>query len=878
VSRRSFGLFVLAGVAACVSPDFEVDGELQALSSNLIANGSFEDGSVAWRTNNWGTNTSRFSLVNDASAGARAARVDVSAYTSGDAKWIFDAVSVTAGTTYVYRDAYKSDTTSRLVAAMQLSDGSTVYSTFATLPPSSTWTTANAPLTTAANCVRLSVYHLIASAGYLQLDDARLGLPDAAVVEGGVTNGTLEQASDLDLSRPAGWRSERWGTNTASFVYDTDAHGGSRSVRVTVSSYSSGDAKWYFEPVALTPGNTYVYRDFYKSTAPTKLVAAITQANGSLAYQTLVASVPASSTWTALTANFVVPTGAARVTFYHLIAAAGTLQLDDVSLLPPVTLDLSSGVPNGSFEQLQDRDPTKPLAWQTSASSTLTATFTHRSDGRTGTRSAGLNVNNYVSGDAKWFFDPQPVSPGTRYLYSDYSISSVPSYVTARFTRTDGSFVYAGLGSVPASTTYTPARFVFVAPENATRATVFHRLASNGTLIIDDVALVPQPAAAIVDGVPNGNLEQAAYEGASEPIGFRTNAWGTHNATFTWDTDAHAGNRSAKVAISTYTSGNAGWYFDAQPVDATRVYDFADWYRADVETLIDATITLANGTVTYIRLPSAAPASTWTRYRARLYLPDNARSVTVLHGLARVGSLSVDDVSFIGRTPAPFNRALVSLAFDDSWLSDYNLALPVLSQHAVPATHFVITNAIGTTNRLDLTLLTELHNRGHEIASHTASHADLTTLAPSALLGELTTSKQYLEANGFGPVLDFASPQGQYNPAVVDAIRTLYQSHRTVDAGFNAQDDLDPYRLRCQNIRNTTTAAEVATWAARAAAERSWLILTYHDVVSSGGSQYSTTTARLDEQISALQNQSLAIVTVQQALSELLPQLQSSAP
>jgi peptidoglycan/xylan/chitin deacetylase (PgdA/CDA1 family) len=863
--------------------EVEVDSLEQALTSNAIANGSFEESSasaptqpLAWRTNYWGTIAARFSLVNEGSAGARSARIDVASYSSGDAKWIYDAVPVTAGTTYVYRDAYKSDVSSKLVAAMQLSDGSTVYQTLATVVPSSTWATANVTVTPVANSVRVSVYHLIAAAGYLQIDDARFGLPDTAAAEGGVPNGTLEQVSDLDLSRPAGWRTNSWGTNNASFVYDTDAHGGTRAVRINVSSYSSGDAKWYFDPVVLTPGATYIYRDYYTSSVVTKLVAAITQTNGAVAYQTLVAQVPVSSTWALLAANFVVPADAARVTFYHLIAAAGTLQVDDVTVLQPAVLDLSSGVPNGSFEQTPDRDPTRPLAWQTSAATTLTASFSYRSDGRTGTRSAGVNVTNYASGDAKWFFDPQPVVAGTRYLYSDYYIASVPSYLTARITRADGSFVYVNLGTVPASSGYALARFVFLAPENAVRATVFHRLASNGSLIIDDASFAAVPNATLIDGVPNGNLEQAAYDGATVPSGFRTNNWGTNDARFTWDSDAHGGARSVRVQIAAYTSGNAAWYFEDQPVDPSRAYDFADYYRSDVETLVDAAITLSNGTVTYIRLPNAAPASSWTRYHARLYLPANARTVTILHYLSRVGYLNIDDVSFVARTPTPFNRALVSLTFDDSWLSDYDQALPVLSQRSVTATHYVITNTIGASNRLDLPMLVELQNRSHQIASHTATHPDLTTLTPSALATELTSSKQYLDANGFGPVLDFASPQGMYNAAVVDAIRPVYQSHRTVDAGYNARDDFEPYRLRCQSIRSTTTAAEVAAWAARAATDRSWLILTYHDIVTSGGSVYSTTPALLDQQIAAIQSQGLPIVTVRDAFAELLPQLQSA--
>jgi peptidoglycan/xylan/chitin deacetylase (PgdA/CDA1 family) len=240
--------------------------------------------------------------------------------------------------------------------------------------------------------------------------------------------------------------------------------------------------------------------------------------------------------------------------------------------------------------------------------------------------------------------------------------------------------------------------------------------------------------------------------------------------------------------------------------------------------------------------------------------------------------LSVDDVSLQVITPVPFNRALVSLTFDDSWLSDYSQVLPILSQHQVPATHYVITNSVGTSNRLDLTMLSELQNRGHEIASHTTTHTDLTSLAPNVLATELSASKQYLESHGLGPILNFASPQGLYKTAVLSAIRPIYQSHRTVDVGYNAKDDLDPYRLRCQNMLASTTTSDVAAWAARAASDRSWLIITYHDVAAMGGSIYSTTPSGLDAQIAAIQAQGLPIVTVQQAIAELLPQLQSAAP
>lgn len=250
--HRSFGVFALAGFAVyalgCVSPGLE-DEELEAgllaqalgSSPNLIANASFEDANpslpsqpLAWRPGNWGTNVSRFSVASEGSAGTRSARVDVTSFSSGDAKWTSDPVAVTAGTAYVYRDTYKSDVTTKLIAAMQLSDGTTAFQTLANVAPSSTWATVNAAITPVANTVRLNIFHLIAAVGYLQIDDVIFSLPDAPVVANGVTNGTLEQASDLNPALPAGWRSSSWGTNTTSFVYDTDAHGGSRSIRINV--------------------------------------------------------------------------------------------------------------------------------------------------------------------------------------------------------------------------------------------------------------------------------------------------------------------------------------------------------------------------------------------------------------------------------------------------------------------------------------------------------------------------------------------------------------------------------------------------------------------------------------------------------------------
>src|SRR6476469_5160777 len=60
-----------------------------------------------WQTDNWGQNAASFGWTVDSHTGARAVRVDVAQYISGDAKWMHDPVPVTGGGYYVFSDWYK---------------------------------------------------------------------------------------------------------------------------------------------------------------------------------------------------------------------------------------------------------------------------------------------------------------------------------------------------------------------------------------------------------------------------------------------------------------------------------------------------------------------------------------------------------------------------------------------------------------------------------------------------------------------------------------------------------------------------------------------------------------------------------------------------
>lgn len=839
----------------------------------------------AWNTGGYGTNSVSFTYdATTANSGSRSVRIDVRSWSSGDAKWIFDAVPVTPGVTYTYRDYYKATVATKIVASYTVVSGgvtTTLNQTLAgSVPTSTQWTAVAYALTPPAGTTKVTVFHLIAVVGTLQLDDVSLALPQVPNMSSGVPNGDLEQASDLNPNLPLAWTVGSFGTNHPVFSYGAIGRSGSHGLTIAMSNYTDGDAKWLFNPVAVTPGNTYIYRDYYQADSPTKIVAAFTVVRGtttSTTYQTLANVVPANAQWTTVARAFVPPVGATQVSVYHAIATVGTLQLDDVSVAPPQTPNLSSGVPNGDFEQAADLILTQPLAWRSAGYGVNDPTFAYETTGHSGNRSVSVKITNYTNGDAKWYFDPQPVVPGMRYWYQDFYTATAASFITVRFAMLDGSFqyLYANRGNTPPTSGYLTTGAAVLAPTNATSITVFHGLARNGYLQIDDASLVQLPPATLVNGVPSGDFEEAAFPGAATPAGWYPNPIGENNASFSYPMDANTGNHTVRIDMSSYASGAASWYFDEQQVQAGEAYRVTETYRSDVDTLIIAVVTRRDGTSVNLQLPVVLASPDWATYTTKVYLPDDAVGVTLYSKLSSVGFLELDNVGFAPEPPVPFARGLVSFTFDDSWLTDYTNVYPVLAKHNVLATHYALSGVNGNTGRLTYDMLSELQGNHEQIAGHTVNHYDLTTLAAADLTSELTVSKQDLESNGLGPVLDFASPYGAYNAQVLAAAKQMYRSHRTVDAGYNAKDDWDIYRLKVQSIRSTTTVADVDGWAAHVADEHTWLILVYHDVVSDSvvGTQYSAKTADLDAQITAVQNRGLAIVTVQDALTELTPQL-----
>lgn len=219
-----------------------------------------------------------------------------------------------------------------------------------------------------------------------------------------------------------------------------------------------------------------------------------------------------------------------------------------------------------------------------------------------------------------------------------------------------------------------------------------------------------------------------------------------------------------------------------------------------------------------------------------------------------------------------FKRALVSLTFDDGWVSAYTTVLPLLEWYEMPGTFYIISNVIGQKGYLSKEQLLALHEKGNEIGAHSIDHSNLANLLPSLVEAQLSKPKRLLTNLIHVPVTDFAAPYGSVSPLVLQLLPKYYDSNRSSFIGYNTKIGFNRYGLLVQHINNKTSEEEIKAQLKFAAAHRYWLIYMYHQVDDSG-LQWSTTPEAFEKQLQAIQESKIPVVTIREGLNEVMQQL-----
>lgn len=217
------------------------------------------------------------------------------------------------------------------------------------------------------------------------------------------------------------------------------------------------------------------------------------------------------------------------------------------------------------------------------------------------------------------------------------------------------------------------------------------------------------------------------------------------------------------------------------------------------------------------------------------------------------------------------DRGCVSLVFDDGYTAIYSQVVPLLEHFGLPGV-FAVTIDQDNIERSEglpvtpwQTWLT-LGQRGHEIAAHSVTHADLTQLAPKQLDDELRRPSALLNST------TLVYPGGAYNAEVLERARVYYRAARTVSRGFEHLPPKKPWQLKSYNFTGRNfTAIRANAFALNAWLTNRWLIETYH-LISDGdlSNPHSVSLRAFTAHLRFLSRLPIAVLTIDQVLARSL--------
>ena len=171
-----------------------------------------------------------------------------------------------------------------------------------------------------------------------------------------------------------------------------------------------------------------------------------------------------------------------------------------------------------------------------------------------------------------------------------------------------------------------------------------------------------------------------------------------------------------------------------------------------------------------------------------------------------------------GSIDLPDNPIIVT--FDDGYLSNYEIAYPILKELEIPATIFVVTDTVGAVageGKVNHSHFTweqakEMEASGLiEIQSHTVNHKRMTDLSYGEMVRQLRKSKYDVE-RGLGRECDMiAYPYGDYNEGIRAAARKAgYKMQLLVDDKTTEEDyDVNVPSEGVENVTRMTIAGSM---------------------------------------------------------------------
>ncbi|MGL4759250.1 MAG: polysaccharide deacetylase family protein [Patescibacteria group bacterium] len=376
-----------------------------------------------------------------------------------------------------------------------------------------------------------------------------------------------------------------------------------------------------------------------------------------------------------------------------------------------------------------------------------------------------------------------------------------------------------------------------------------------------------------------------------------------------------------RLKVSDRVSGDARWQFQPITIKGSTNYQISMAYRNTGAGAFMVNYQDDRGNQYWDWLASTTNARGWKYFTASYTTKSNARNLNFYLAALENGTFDTDsyEIKESGQStpptdpkpvnptpplpvndPAPTNpipnnpvipnnptpppvqdltklkRGLVSVEFDDGWLSAYNNGLPVANKYGIKTTQYIISDYTknGYTDYMNSNHVLEWKRQGHFIGSHSSTHPDLSSLQVGTLDSELRSAKEYLSALLGEEVLGFVTPYCSSSSLVENVAKQYYKYSRDCDSTnyLNSKANFNPYHLTSKIVEKGATTAQINQWLTEAQSQGKWLILVYHRIDDTN-TTWSTTPSVLDEHMRTVKNHGITILPTMQAFDEIKAQL-----
>lgn len=245
--------------------------------------------------------------------------------------------------------------------------------------------------------------------------------------------------------------------------------------------------------------------------------------------------------------------------------------------------------------------------------------------------------------------------------------------------------------------------------------------------------------------------------------------------------------------------------------------------------------------------------------------PDLATANDLIMRVIGVGGQTptvwMDGFSTYDRTGA--SGGLVSITFDDANDSQFTTAEPYLDKYGYKGTFYIIPEEVNTGGSMTQTQVETLHNQGHEVAMHGATN--LSTFSLADLQTELNEIKAYQIRYGFSD--NFSYPNGAYNDQIREEVSKRFSSSRNISFLKNNPGYIDPYYINAVSMGSSTATSTLTGMIDEAIANDEWLILNFHDIVTSASAETQLNTSKYQAVIDYLNTTGVQVMPVEQVLA-----------